>query len=296
LTPGVRQRNIADQLTPETGKWLLRSPEFKAWVEILGSDEANKGRVLCCLGNPGVGKTGLAYVLVLILRPLLTQTRCLSFESLDKLKATDNSALAFVYCDHTMQTEQTPTHLIGSLLAQLTNTLPYDSPIMKELLARHTQRRPLDRITTVDYIRRIATYKPRMTIRLGLDGFDELHKDHRSRFLGDLAKLSDIPNIRFLFFGRDTGIRDDMRRLFQHIAFSQITEDLTLADRRLFLQQKLDEHSNSAEIVGTLRTLITEKLGAQNSTYVLIYSYLGGQLTKIPRLDFFSRHFRSAMS
>jgi hypothetical protein len=166
---------------------------------------------------------------------------------------------------------------------------------MKELLMRQTERRPLDRSTIVDYIRRIATYKPCMTIQLGLDGFDELHKDHQSHFLDDLAKLSDIQNIRFLFFRHDTGIQDDMRRHFQHIAFSQITKDLTLADRWLFLQQKLDEHSNSMEIDGTLHTLITEKLGAQNSTYALVYSYLGGQLTRFPRLDFFSRHFKSAM-
>ena len=68
-----------------------------------------------------------------------------------------------------MQAEQTPVHLIGALLAQLTNTLPYNNPIMKELLKRNEERRPLDHNTTVGYIRRIATSDPRVTIRLGVD-------------------------------------------------------------------------------------------------------------------------------
>jgi hypothetical protein len=165
-----------------------------------------------------------------------------------------------------MQTEQTPAHLIGSLLAQLTNTLPNNSHIMTELLKRHTDGRPLDHTTSVDYIRRIATSNPHLIIRLGVDGYDELHKDHRSRFLRSLGMLSDIPNIRFIFFGRDTGIQDDIERFFQSasIAFLPITEDFTISDRRLFLQERLKEHHN--EFDENLRTLIIEKLAARDST------------------------------
>jgi hypothetical protein len=134
--------------------------------------------------------------------------------------------------------------------------------------------RYLDRTSCIDYIRRIAVESNPcvpVTIRLGVDGFDELRKDHRSHFLCDLAKLSDIPNIRFLFFGCDTGIRRDIGKLFQQntpIAFSKITENLTAADRRLFLHERLDEHNNSAEIDGDLRALIMEKLAARGSMYV----------------------------
>jgi hypothetical protein len=151
---------------------------------------------------------------------------------------------------------------------------------MTELLERHTEGRYLDRASCIDYIRRIAIESnPRVpvTIRLGVDGFDELRKDYRSHFLRDLAKLSDIPSIRFLFFGRDTGIRRDVGKIFQQntsIAFSQIMEDLTAADRRLFLRERLDGHNNSAEIDGDLRALIMEKLAARDSTYVLIHGHL----------------------
>jgi hypothetical protein len=208
-------------------------------------------------------------LLVLKLKPFSTRSSCLSFESLDRLQSTDIPALrlAFVYCDHTIQTEQTSAHLVGSLLAQLTNTLPYNNPIMTKLLKHRTKGRPLDCNTSIDYIRDIATSDPHLSIRLGVDGFDELHKNHRSRFLRHLARLSEVPNIHFIFFSRDTGIKDDVERLFQKsasIEFWQITEDLTVADRRLFLQEKLKEHYN--EFDENLRTLIIEKLTARDST------------------------------
>jgi hypothetical protein len=180
---------------------------------------------------------------------------------------------AFVYCDHTNQEEQTPTHLIGALLAQLTNGLPSDDSIMTELSKRQEQSRSLDHTSGVGYIRRIAKSNPDMTIRLGVDGLDELRKDHCSSFLRDLANLSDLPNIRFLFFGRESsGIRNIITRSFSQIntlvACLQITEYLTLADRKLFLRVKLN--ADGEKFDEELHTLILEKLAAPNSTYVLI--------------------------
>ena len=66
MTPEVRHRDVADLLTPGTGKWFLESDGFQEW---LVSDDANK-RVLCCVGDPGAGKTGLACVLPLSLDDL----------------------------------------------------------------------------------------------------------------------------------------------------------------------------------------------------------------------------------
>ena len=59
LAPEVRHRDVADRLTQGTGKWFLRRPEFESWLD---GPEDNGVRVLCCVGDPGAGKTGLAYV------------------------------------------------------------------------------------------------------------------------------------------------------------------------------------------------------------------------------------------
>jgi hypothetical protein len=61
LAPEVRHRNVADRLTRGTGKWFLERPEFESW---LGQPEVDGIRVLCCIGDPGAGKTGLAYVIL----------------------------------------------------------------------------------------------------------------------------------------------------------------------------------------------------------------------------------------
>ena len=54
---GTRHRDIADLITPGTGKWFLDSDEFQRWVK----SKEDSSQVLCCVGDPGVGKTGLAY-------------------------------------------------------------------------------------------------------------------------------------------------------------------------------------------------------------------------------------------
>jgi hypothetical protein len=198
----------------------------------------------------------------------------LAFEFLHRLQSTDNSVLAFVYCDHTVSDQQTPTKLIGSLLAQLTNHLPESHPIITELLMRQTEEKDLDLASGIDYIRRIAMTSPSTTIRFGADGLDELRKEHRSGFLHALSPLLRIPNFRFLCFGRDhCGIQSEVESCFQglsSITHLEITGALTVDDRRLFLEERLTKYKDGRWFDNELRTLIMDKLTPLDSTYVLI--------------------------
>jgi hypothetical protein len=200
----------------------------------------------------------------------------LAFESLQELQNTDDSALAFVYCDHTIQEEQTPTHLIGSLLAQLTNRLPENSPIVIELLTRQREGNNLDLASGLEYIRRIATSTLVTTIRLGADGLDELRtgNEHRSSFLHALAALSSTPNVQLLLFTRNCSlIRHDVDIYFQgirSITYFDITGALTVGDRRLFLQDKLDTDEVGSLFDEDLRTVVLDKLATTHSTYVYV--------------------------
>jgi hypothetical protein len=296
LTPGTRHRDIADRLTLGTGRWFLENPQFESWIR---SGKEGDSRVLCCVGNPGVGKTGLAYVLCLVIRfeHGLIRTSCLAFEFLHRLQSTDNSALAFVYCDHTVSSEQTPTKLIGSLLAQLTNHLPESHPIITELLMRQTEEKDLDLASGIEYIRRIATTSPSTTIRFGADGLDELRKEHRSGVLHALSSLLLLPNVHFLCFGRDhCGIQSEVESCFQKltsITHLEITAALTVNDRQLFLKQRLATDKDGRGFDEELRTLIIEKLAPLDSTYVLIKYQL--RYTSNHTIGFFWPSFKSTM-
>ena len=186
----------------------------------------------------------------------------------------DDSALAFVYCDHTVQNEQTPTNLIGCLLAQLTNRLSEDHTVVKELLQRKSDNKLLDLSSGIDYIRRICTSGPLRNVWIGADGLDELRKEHRSGLFNAWSSLLHIPNVRLLCFGRDHwGIQSEVESCFQElssITHLEITGALTVDDRQLFLKERLAKDKDSRGFDEELRTLIIKNLAPLDSTYVLI--------------------------
>jgi hypothetical protein len=194
----------------------------------------------------------------------------LSFEALHRLQFTHGSALAFIYCDHTVQNDQTPTNLIGCLLGQFTNHLSEDHPVVKELLQRRSDNKLLDLASGIDYIRRICTSDPLRNIWIGADGLDELRKEHRSGLFHAWSSLLRIPNVRILCFGRDhCGIQSEIESCFQDLSLIthlEITGALTIDDRRLFLEERLTKDKDGRWFDEELRTLIIDKLAPLDST------------------------------
>jgi hypothetical protein len=138
-------------------------------------------------------------------------------------------------------------------------------------------------VSALGYIERIAASTPVTTIRLGADGLDELRtsKEHQSSFLQALAALSRTPNIQLLFFTRNhSGVQSDVDMCFQEIrsvTYWEITGGLTLSNRQLFLQDRLDSDEVGTLFDEDLRTLILEKLTSTDSSYVLIDCCLDGE-------------------
>jgi hypothetical protein len=165
-------------------------------------------------------------------------------------------------------------NLLGSLLGQLTNRLPHDHWLIYELLERHSSDTLLDVASGIDYIRRICTSDSFSAVRLGIDALDELLPEHRSRILEEFATLSCISKVQFLFFGRDySGIQDDvdsyLRSVDNNPEHFKITGSMTVYDRRLFLQEKLQRHKNGRTFDQALKDLILDKLASSDSTYVI---------------------------
>lgn len=80
-----------------TGQWLLHSADFKSWM-------STPGKTLICRGMPGAGKTILASTVIGHLQTMLRG---------------NGNPVAYIYCDYRKQYEQTPVHLIASILKQL---------------------------------------------------------------------------------------------------------------------------------------------------------------------------------
>jgi len=56
LDPWIRHRGIRDDRVEHVGDWLLRTEEYRSWLDgIRGGEHDNSA--LFCYGDPGVGKT-----------------------------------------------------------------------------------------------------------------------------------------------------------------------------------------------------------------------------------------------
>jgi hypothetical protein len=103
-----------------TGKWLLDSAEFKAWLEI-------DKQTLFCPGIPGAGKT--------ILTSIVVEDLTARFHD-DK-----GIGIAYLYCNFQRQHEQKIDDLLASLLKQLAESQLSLPGSVKDLYDRHKTKR-----------------------------------------------------------------------------------------------------------------------------------------------------------
>jgi hypothetical protein len=171
-----------------------------------------------------------------------------------------------VYCDHACREEQTATHLMGALLAQLINLIASDRSITTKLHKRLTRRKFLDLNACVEYIQRISTLGLFSSIRLGADGLDELLPNHRKAFLKALGSLSTEGNIQFLFFGRDhAGIQHDLSDSFESFTCCEIPRDRVANDRWLFLEHCFAQSQDWSTLDVSTKDMIFDQLTGADS-------------------------------
>ncbi|KAF4775025.1 ankyrin repeat protein [Colletotrichum scovillei] len=99
----AQQIDNLDRRQEGTGKWLLESPEFEAWV--LGDR-----RTLFCPGMPGAGKTMLSSIVIEYLKR--------------RFEGNSLVGVSFMFCNFRRHDEQTPRDLLASMLKQLYCTTP----------------------------------------------------------------------------------------------------------------------------------------------------------------------------
>ncbi|KAJ7574518.1 hypothetical protein C8J56DRAFT_802812, partial [Mycena floridula] len=169
--------------TVGTGTWLLQDSRFLDWL--LGSV-----RFLWCPGNPGVGKTILASVII---------------DHLQRSVATPEDVVIYIYCEYNRKAEQTSMQLLGSILKQLVERRPAISQHLLSLYKIHSSRKTMPTFPELmDALRtELQSYTRAYLI---VDALDECSDEARDFFLstGSPAGLRSLTdNLQLLMTSRN---------------------------------------------------------------------------------------------
>jgi len=115
----LQQNDFISRRQEGTGKWLIKSDEFKTWVN--GTRE-----ILFCPGIPGAGKTILTSIVI---------------DHLSNTVQDRSVGVAYIYCNYQSQSEQTPISLLASVLKQLLQNRLLIPDEVKDLYQSHISRK-----------------------------------------------------------------------------------------------------------------------------------------------------------
>ncbi|KAK5993398.1 Ankyrin repeat domain-containing protein 50 [Cladobotryum mycophilum] len=83
---------------PNTGQWILNSPEYQNWLEA-------RGQILFCQGIPGAGKTIITSIVIDDVRRKFSEDKTVG--------------VAYIYCNFNRKEEQKADNLLAAVLKQL---------------------------------------------------------------------------------------------------------------------------------------------------------------------------------
>ena len=162
----TKQRNdILARRQAGTGEWLLRSEEFRNWVE-------RPKQILFCWGLPGVGKTIIAAIVI---------------DSLETKFQTNNKVgIAYLFCDFKLH-DQKPEGLLRSLLRQLIGERSVPDSVI-ELFNQYKLKRELPLLKDISKVLSsvISSYS---RVFIVVDALDECQSRCRMPFVKEILSL-----------------------------------------------------------------------------------------------------------
>ncbi|PBK81229.1 hypothetical protein ARMGADRAFT_813254 [Armillaria gallica] len=182
------QAEKLSQRVGDTGCWFLESKLFKEWV-----DGMAPSLCLWCPGNPGVGKTILAAIVIDYLRSLNHERKTLVLS---------------IFCDYQSATAQTIPNLLCSLLKQLVQDSGLSDPVksLYDQCRRNGTRPSLNVLTKI----LLQEFKSFHHVYIVLDALDECTDDKRKGLIKRISSLGD--NIYLLVTSRQFS---DIEQLFK---------------------------------------------------------------------------------
>jgi hypothetical protein len=117
---GPQQSGFIKRRQPGTGKWLLHSTEYLAWLKI-------SKQTLFCPGIPRAGKTIFTSIVI--------------DDLIRRFQNNPTIGIAYIYCNFWRKDDQKAEDLLASLLKQLAQEWPSLPDIVKDLYSRHKDKR-----------------------------------------------------------------------------------------------------------------------------------------------------------
>lgn len=236
-----QQNQFAHERQEGTAQWFLTSSEFDNWL-------SQEGSTLFCQGMPGAGKTILTSAVIEHLQTKFQNDR--------------EVGIAYVYCDYKRQQEQSPRHLLLSLLRQLCEIQIELPESVKSLISKHKAKQtspPLSEITQT--IRSVSSSLTRSFIIV--DAIDECQEAGglREVFLKALLEIQSTgrTNIFITSRYRIEIIENSIRYKILEVRASE-------GDVRLYVEQRLS----------TLPSFITKRPGFQQEIKTAIVEAVNG--------------------
>ncbi|KAK2006265.1 Pkinase-domain-containing protein [Colletotrichum eremochloae] len=208
----TKQTDVLQSVQQGTGKWLLESDNFRAWVR--GDIE-----LLWCPGIPGAGKTRLVSLVV---------------DLLENRDSSSTTPTAYFYCEYGQREIQSIVALLSSLLEQLLRQtaragLPQD---VVSLYNKHTQKNTRPTLEQIcDIFKR--EFSGHDFIHVVIDALDEctLSDELAIELVETVRKL--CTNIRLLITSRPSTTFEDYFEPMKRIKITAHDQDI-----RLYLEQQ----------------------------------------------------------
>ncbi|KAH6603497.1 ankyrin repeat [Trichoderma cornu-damae] len=168
---GPQHSDLLRRRQPGTGRWLLDSAEYNAWL-------ATEKQTLFCPGIPGAGKTILTSIVIDHLE--------------GKFQSDPTTRIAYIYCNYRRQEEQGIENLLASLLKQLSRGRASLPDCVKEMYSQNNDKRTRPSLSEIlTALHSVAVMYSRVFIIV--DALDECQASNgcRQRFLTELFNLQE---------------------------------------------------------------------------------------------------------
>ncbi|KAL8661075.1 MAG: hypothetical protein Q9202_005947 [Teloschistes flavicans] len=246
----AQQNDTFNRCQEGTGRWLLESNEYKAWID--GLDP-----LLFCPGIPGAGKTFITSIVIKDLHK--------------RLGSDPEIGIAYLFLNYKRQAEQTLEKLTASLLKQLLRGRLSSFAAIESLYEKHTRKQTRPSLSELQgALVMVSSQMPRIFILI--DAADECTMSSvRSAFLKDVIALQSQGNIGVFVTSR---FLPEITSVFQGRPSIEIRA--TEGDVKRYLENHMVELPKCVQRNEELqRTVVSEITKAVDGMFLLAQLHIG---------------------